>query len=244
MSTPDSNEPWYNKTGAVFLLCIIFFPVGLYALWKSSKIGKGWKITWTAVIVLLVITAVRSPEKAHSATAAPEATASTTSTTAQEQPAAAEPKNYFFETTDDFKTAFNNASEKVKLGYSISELTVEKGEANSSYRCMLTDNLALLGTMDKSGKVQEVMMMGATDGTTQSVGDLMLCMATVIATVDPSLEPAKRSDILKGLHIIGDKSADFSNLSTKTYMNGIRYYAMCNKVTGFTFGATMLKEDN
>ncbi|QPH39784.1 hypothetical protein [Pedobacter endophyticus] len=39
----------------VVILCIIFFPVGLYALWKNSSISKGWKIGVTVIIALIVI---------------------------------------------------------------------------------------------------------------------------------------------------------------------------------------------
>lgn len=52
-NTPSSS--WYEKTWLVILLCIIFFPVGLYALWKNSSIGKGWKIGITTVIALVFI---------------------------------------------------------------------------------------------------------------------------------------------------------------------------------------------
>jgi len=46
---------WYNKTWVVVLWCILFFPVGLYALWKNAIISKGWKIGVTAAIVLVII---------------------------------------------------------------------------------------------------------------------------------------------------------------------------------------------
>ena len=49
---------WYNKTWLVVLLIIIFFPVGLYALWKNETISKGWKIGVAAFFVLAAITAL------------------------------------------------------------------------------------------------------------------------------------------------------------------------------------------
>jgi len=53
--TNTNTNAWYEKTWLVILLCVIFFPVGLYALWKNSHIGKGWKIGVTAIIGLIVI---------------------------------------------------------------------------------------------------------------------------------------------------------------------------------------------
>ena len=54
-STENIEQKWYNKTWVVVLLCIFFFPVGVYALWKNSSIKKGWKITVTILISLIVI---------------------------------------------------------------------------------------------------------------------------------------------------------------------------------------------
>ncbi len=49
------KKEWYDKKGLVFLLLVIFFPIGLYALWKSSSISKGLKIGLTATVFLFVI---------------------------------------------------------------------------------------------------------------------------------------------------------------------------------------------
>lgn len=56
MENNNSNSnAWYEKTWLVVILCIIFFPVGLYALWKNSSISKGWKIGVTALISIIVL---------------------------------------------------------------------------------------------------------------------------------------------------------------------------------------------
>jgi len=49
------DDSWYEKTWLVVLLYIIIFPVGLYALWKNSKIKKGWKIFFTILILIILI---------------------------------------------------------------------------------------------------------------------------------------------------------------------------------------------
>ena len=57
-STGGQNAPsdaWYEKSWLAILLCVLFFPVGLYALWKNSTIKKGWKIAITVIIALIVI---------------------------------------------------------------------------------------------------------------------------------------------------------------------------------------------
>lgn len=60
------GNAWYDKTWLVIILCIIFFPIGLYALWKSSTITKGWKIAITAVIAVIVIANLRDSETKES----------------------------------------------------------------------------------------------------------------------------------------------------------------------------------
>lgn len=59
----SEEKHWYDKTWLVIVLCIIFFPVGLYALWKNSSISKGWKIGITVLISLIVITNISNNDK-------------------------------------------------------------------------------------------------------------------------------------------------------------------------------------
>jgi len=49
------NNAWYERTWLVIFLCFIFFPVGLYGIWKNSHISKGWKIGSTALIGIILI---------------------------------------------------------------------------------------------------------------------------------------------------------------------------------------------
>ncbi len=50
-----TGTKWYDKKGLVILLCVIFFPVGLYGLWKNQSISKGWKIGVTIFWGLVVL---------------------------------------------------------------------------------------------------------------------------------------------------------------------------------------------
>ncbi|WP_211196215.1 FxLYD domain-containing protein [Flavobacterium sp. H122] len=52
----EISNAWYEKNWLVILLCVLFFPVGLYALWKNSSIAKGWKIAITVIISLIILT--------------------------------------------------------------------------------------------------------------------------------------------------------------------------------------------
>lgn len=54
----EESKKWYDNKGIVALLCVLFFPVGLYALWKSRTISKGWKVGVTIVIGIFVVAAL------------------------------------------------------------------------------------------------------------------------------------------------------------------------------------------
>lgn len=50
-----TSNAWYEKKWLVLFLCIVFFPVGLYALWKNSTFAKGWKFVITTLIVIVIL---------------------------------------------------------------------------------------------------------------------------------------------------------------------------------------------
>ena len=69
MDNLTTQSKWYDKTWLVIVLCIVFFPVGLYALWKNQSISKGWKIGVTVVIALIVLAQLGKDDKGGSSTA-------------------------------------------------------------------------------------------------------------------------------------------------------------------------------
>ena len=85
MESPTQQTKWYDKTWLVIVLCIFFFPVGLYALWKNASISKGWKIGVTAVLALLVLAQLGKDQKAGSSSAVATTTEQTATTAEAEQ---------------------------------------------------------------------------------------------------------------------------------------------------------------
>ncbi len=61
------QNKWYNKTALVVLLLIVFFPVGLYALWKNEKLHVAVKAIVTAVVVLFVVGVITADDGTNSA---------------------------------------------------------------------------------------------------------------------------------------------------------------------------------
>jgi hypothetical protein len=46
---------WYDKTWLIVLLCLLFWPVGIYGLWKSDVHSQGMKIGLTVLVVVMTI---------------------------------------------------------------------------------------------------------------------------------------------------------------------------------------------
>lgn len=69
MEPNNTNNKWYDNKAVVVILMILFFPVGLYALWKSNTISKNWKIGVSAVFGFLFIIAIATDDKSDSKTA-------------------------------------------------------------------------------------------------------------------------------------------------------------------------------
>lgn len=55
------NNKWYEKTPAIVLLLIFFFPVGLYLMWKYTNWAKGVKIGVSVLMGIFVIAALANP---------------------------------------------------------------------------------------------------------------------------------------------------------------------------------------
>lgn len=51
----DKVKKWYNKLWLVSILCIIFFPIGIYGFWKGSSLKNGWKVLISILIFQLVL---------------------------------------------------------------------------------------------------------------------------------------------------------------------------------------------
>jgi len=62
----EKKAKWYDNKWAVHVLLVLFFPVGIYALWKSNTIAKWWKIGGTVLIALIVISNIAGKDNAVS----------------------------------------------------------------------------------------------------------------------------------------------------------------------------------
>lgn len=138
------QKKWYDKTWLVVILCIFFFPVGLYALWKNESISKGWKIGVTAFIVIAVLAQIGKNKDSKSTDKA-----TTTETSSSSQNEVKEEKQKVIGVGDVLKTNYfeivvNKVSleESVNTGNQFADLKAEDGNLyliiNASFKN--TDN--------------------------------------------------------------------------------------------------------
>lgn len=50
----ETQTPWFRKTGWIYALIVLFFPVGLYLLWTHKPFKPMHKVLVTAIYVTLV----------------------------------------------------------------------------------------------------------------------------------------------------------------------------------------------
>ena len=50
-----SNNPWFYRTGVVYVLLIIFFPIGYMCLWKSPEFSEEKKWIISFILPFIVV---------------------------------------------------------------------------------------------------------------------------------------------------------------------------------------------
>ncbi|CAM1378262.1 hypothetical protein [Fretibacterium fastidiosum] len=124
-----------------------------------------------------------------------------------------------------FQKKFNQAAKTFKSNLRCETLKLETGAVNDSFIASVTENIALIGSIDKkTQQLQSVTMIAQGDGTMHSGANIMLGIGQLIMATAPELDAKGRGQLLKdmgltpenledgkeGRHVIGNKKFFFS----------------------------------
>jgi hypothetical protein len=138
---------------------------------------------------------------------------------------------------EEFKTAFNKASDTVKSSLKIKNIKVDDGQVQNTFQVMLTDKIAITGTVNKKdGSVRDVLLLGQGDGTAKSGTDIIVMIGTIIMATNSELSADDRGNVLRDLGLF-DKNLDLNKLDKTTIRNGIKYHITGSDKIGLMFSA-------
>lgn len=139
-------------------------------------------------------------------------------------------------TPEEFQQRFNEAAVRVDSDFHIDTIDITAGEVQDVFQNMLTDNIGLLGTINKTdGSIRDIMIMAQGDGTFQSGVDIILAIGTIITTINPEFTPDERGQVLTDLGLL-DENADITNLDSSTVRGQYKYWINSSPVIGIMFG--------
>ncbi len=127
MATTSSNEHpkgWYQSKVLVHILLVVLFPVGLYALWKNTKIAKWWKIVAT-IIVAAVVLNIAAQNKAEKESVSNFGSSSQSSETSKKTIPLPADQEAFIKSVEGFYDIYDDAPNELKK----SALRVQRRDA-------------------------------------------------------------------------------------------------------------------
>ena len=143
-------DKWYDNKALVIVLLIVFFPVGLYALWKNQHFSKNAKLVGTLIILLLcLVGAIKDIREKQSRKRTVTASPQTASAEAPQRQTSA-PSKSFHEIANKVIVRKGISGCKVRLIAKTSEEDFDKG-FNEGEAYMRETNKVVLDAMRKSG---------------------------------------------------------------------------------------------
>jgi flagellar motor protein MotB len=138
-------------------------------------------------------------------------------------------------TPTQFMVAFNESAEEFDSTLRIKNIKLEVGSLQNSFQHMFTENLGVIGTVNKQdNSVRDVLILGSGNGLASSGMDIFIAMGILIAATNPELAPDERGDILRDLGLM-DENTDILNIDASTIRNGIRYNISGSEQIGIMF---------
>ncbi len=135
-------------------------------------------------------------------------------------------------TPTEFRKAFNKHSSELGTDLKISKINVEKGPVQDTFTQNFSDDLVLLGSVNKAdGSVREISLITQAK-TASSAGDFLVTFGILALATNPNSDPNAAKIVGEQLGIFKD-GVDFSTLDTSTTYDGIEYKMKAYEGMGF-----------
>ncbi len=135
-------------------------------------------------------------------------------------------------TPTEFRKAFNKHSSELGSDLKISKINVEKGPVQDTFTQNFSDDLVLLGSVNKAdGSIREVSLITQAK-TASSAGDFLVTFGILALATNPNSDPNAAKIVGEQLGIFED-NVDFSTLDTSTTYDGIEYKMKAYEGMGF-----------
>jgi hypothetical protein len=143
-------------------------------------------------------------------------------------------------TPTQFMNAFNAFTKTSQIPINIPTITLQKGEINDTFIHSFTENLALVGVMQKVDKrLLSLTMLGTPKNNDESTALLMI-FGSIMATINPNISKENRGKLLMGL--VMDSSGNMAEENSAT-RGTTRYLFKSDSIMGIQLYVTNANEE-
>lgn len=138
-------------------------------------------------------------------------------------------------TAEKFMVVFNGTSSASNAAYRIDSIDLNPGEVKDTFKVMLSERQALIGTVSKdNGMLESVTSISAGDGTMASGADMIILAGVLVRSISPDIGKKGANDLVTGMmnEIVGAKGK-----TTSWEVGEVEYFGMYSNQIGFWFGA-------
>lgn len=153
----------------LLMLVVALLGFALPALFKNKKTGEIPKRSqmliggFVAAMISFAISAVLMPDQKSevvSNSVAPAAAAAATDSSGNT--AEPKPQKSLGMKPEEFRRSFNSIVGQIDTDWKLAEFDIEKGEVNDTFKRMLSNNIGVIGTVNKTdGSLREIMVMAS-----------------------------------------------------------------------------------
>ncbi len=137
-------------------------------------------------------------------------------------------------TPEEFGKRLSAQGKKLGIDAEVGEFDIEEGSVNDIFSEILSDALAMNGSVDKNGELKGVTyVMGRTDSGDKEIVTMMLMAGLTARALSPDLSKEQTAGVLSKIVLEAvQQFSDTGNGKSSTVVDGITYGAIASKSIG------------